>query len=146
MVRHFVLRYRKLKQILLQATKGGALAIVMSGTVDEAAQEAWSKLVRRYEGDKQSRIELLHGQLFQPRLLRSAEDINKHLQEILDIADSLRDLDEPVSYRQLKGVIDRSLPALTYEATTLREAKRGDLGDDDDPNTLHKLCDAETMP
>ena len=39
-IRHFVLRDRKLKQILLQATKGDALAIVMSGAVDEAAKDA----------------------------------------------------------------------------------------------------------
>ena len=140
-IRYFVLRDRVAKRLLMQSTKGDALDMVTAGAIDETASSSWKRLAKRYEGDRRTKIEILQEKLFEPRLLRKPDEMPQHLQQFIDIASQLRDLDEPVSFVQMRGLIDRSLPPTTYEAT-LREAKRGEFGEDQDPNTLHNLCEA----
>ena len=64
-----------------------------------------------------------------------------HLETILEIVRQLGEIGSPVPAAQVRGVIAGSLPATTYDST-LRENRRGDHGEDEDPMSIHRFCDA----
>ena len=129
------------RKILLKFCKGAALGIIMAGAADERASDAWQRLLSRYEGNRRAREQILLTQLHESRMLKRPQDMNSHLESILEIVRQLEEIGSPVPAAQVRGVIAGSLPATTYDAT-LRENRRGDHGEDEDPMSIHRFCDA----
>ena len=83
---------RTCKKILLKFCKGSALAVVTAGPIDEKAADAWARLVSRYEGNKRAREHALLTQPHESRVLKRHQDMDTHLESILEIARQLLEI------------------------------------------------------
>jgi hypothetical protein len=138
LIRHYFMRDRLAKRIIFLYCKGEAASIVLGGDTHESCAEPFRRLRSRYEGDRRSQVATLLTKLHERRTLKRPEEMGKHLQTFLDIANELRELENAVPVAHLKAIIARSLPPGLYEHT-LREDLRNQ--NPNIQNDIHHFCD-----